>query len=195
MARMPTCADRAVSTAAGARCEKDRVIWSEPAVPAILDRINRMSRKQWGHGFHSGFNAAVVVCKTLENKRDNSITEKNIITIEQDANFNSRPVLICPRCGETYLHHGRVQTYHPTYDKQRGYEFGSYFSDNDGKGNEFSEFCSMKGNPSVNDRRGIRIDFECESCSENEKGMQLPLQLCIAQHKGQTLMWWEYVTT
>jgi hypothetical protein len=84
-----------------------------------------------------------------------------------------------PCCGSEYLHHGKVETYDRAEDAERvlmtaisGWETKiSYVPNRDA------------ANPSSR-RHGLRIWFCCEGCDAS-------LQLCLAQQKGQSLVWWE----
>jgi hypothetical protein len=87
--------------------------------------------------------------------------------------------LVCPRCGENYLHqegtsifHREEDSYWTTVITQEGDKVTATPFPN-------SDTC----NPSTR-RHGLIIKFRCEHC-ENE-----PLQLAISQHKGVTLVEW-----
>tara|TARA_R100000458_G_C8044072_1_gene94145 strand:+ start:158 stop:493 length:336 start_codon:yes stop_codon:yes gene_type:complete len=91
--------------------------------------------------------------------------------------------LICPNCGADYLRHRAVRVYNRDEDSNvcRRTIASHYLSQvlvtpNDG------------GNPSGR-RDGLTIDFTCESCS----GDETVAQLCVAQHKGRTEMFWRSV--
>lgn len=80
----------------------------------------------------------------------------------------------CPNCGSSYLHHGKITVHH------RESEDGPTISTSvDGAAIDDK---ASGDNPSIR-REGLVIDFTCEECSA------LP-QLCIAQHKGSTHIFW-----
>lgn len=89
--------------------------------------------------------------------------------------------LLCPSCGDGYLHQGIVEVYNRQEDAEQvrativdGYDVLSHTIPND-----------KSNNPSSR-RTGVVIHFECEHCEDTD------FQLRIAQHKGFTLMDWEY---
>lgn len=88
---------------------------------------------------------------------------------------SSEDLLICPSCGETTLHHGKVEVFsRDGEDSQTGRHVvvesnGWVNTDN-----------SMGRNPSLR-RDGILIHFWCECCADKSV-------LSIAQHKGATLI-------
>jgi hypothetical protein len=89
-------------------------------------------------------------------------------------------VLLCPCCGDNYLHHGQVCTFtRATQDADSGIAFRI---DAGGNGS-ISRSSQLKGNPSSR-RDGITVDFTCENCGNTST-------LGIAQHKGQTLLNWQ----
>lgn len=85
-------------------------------------------------------------------------------------------ILNCPRCGDDadYLHHGNPLVYERPHDFHGPSVCRSVTGE---------VAIAAEGNPSGR-RGGIRIPFECEACGEG-------LSLCLAQHKGQTFIWWE----
>lgn len=83
--------------------------------------------------------------------------------------------LTCPQCGNTYLHHGRVEYFARDEDAATGKH--SIIEDN---GWCESRTDDLKNNPSAR-RGGILIHFDCELCSGK------PV-LSIAQHKGITII-------
>lgn len=87
-------------------------------------------------------------------------------------------VLLCPRCGQDYLHSGRIFVYERSEDAPETTLVlvdGGQISANVVP----SKNCE---NPSAR-RNGIAIEFWCENCESNS-------QLAIAQHKGQTYVRW-----
>lgn len=96
--------------------------------------------------------------------------------IKVDVIVDDGNCLVCPKCGFNYLHHGKIDNYHRKEDSEYcyhttvdGYYIEARCDDN-------------KHNPSTR-RDGLTIDFYCEGCQKTSK-------LCIAQHKGQTLVRW-----
>ncbi len=89
-------------------------------------------------------------------------------------------VLVCPNCGEEYLHHEGIVSYDRTEDsnvllktKIKRYDVHSEYVNSEGS-----------GNPS--DRRdGVAIHFSCECCYAD-------MRLTLAQHKGRTFVAWEW---
>lgn len=88
-----------------------------------------------------------------------------------------RDTLLCPKCGEDNLHHGRVHIYERPEDqpwvRQTVIEDDAINS---------SVAIGSTGNPSRR-RHGLAIEFFCEQCGDVG-------ELTIAQHKGQTLIRW-----
>lgn len=96
--------------------------------------------------------------------------------------------LVCPDCGEQYLHHGDVTIF------QRGEDddFTTVIAQS-GTHAEVSDFPSADTcNPSWR-RHGMIIEFECEFCHHDgkEEPNAKPLhRLAILQHKGNTFVEW-----
>ena len=85
--------------------------------------------------------------------------------------------LCCPHCGDDYLHHKEVEV----FDRLEDADVGAHVIVMRG----VARFdASMVGNPSSR-RGGMRIRFYCESCAMRP-------YLVISQHKGQTLVFWEW---
>lgn len=98
------------------------------------------------------------------------------------AALDENGILKCPKCDQTYLHHGEVAVFDrgeddPTVTVTR-VRFGSVMSAK--AQNHRVE------NPSPR-RGGIKIAFECESC-DNAGSKQ---HLNIVQHKGETFLFWD----
>jgi hypothetical protein len=93
------------------------------------------------------------------------------VTVDEDDR------LTCPVCGSIYLHHGRVEVFNRAEDAPRGLHV---VVDHD----RVSADERLAGNPSAR-RHGVRITFWCEECE------QQPV-LCLAQHKGLSLVRFEY---
>jgi hypothetical protein len=88
--------------------------------------------------------------------------------------------LLCPRCNEAYLHHRTVRV----YDRGENEDLTTVTAVNDGL--VASHLYPSKGLPNPSARRdGIAINFECEICSGG-------ITLTLAQHKGHTLIGWDY---
>jgi hypothetical protein len=95
----------------------------------------------------------------------------------------------CPHCGEENLHHLGIETFHREED-QTGYHVELYDETSHGWGmlniicpnNSVND--NTKTNPSGR-RGGILILFGCEGCHNISK-------LGIAQHKGQSLLSWNF---
>lgn len=87
--------------------------------------------------------------------------------------------LLCPHCGNNYLHHAEVEVFtrHEDADKTLLTTVG-YFNTNTAWTDS-----EVLLNPSSR-RGGIRIKFWCESCTHES-------YLTMAQHKGVTIMEWE----
>ena len=83
-------------------------------------------------------------------------------------------VLLCPHCGGTYLHHGKVSIYEREEDQDNGLHVSVE------RGGTLSVDQDLSGNPSLR-RHGLTIQFWCEICKANP-------ELTIVQHKGQTFV-------
>lgn len=95
---------------------------------------------------------------------------------------NGRADLICPRCGESHLHHGKVVV----FDRPEDAESVTLTTINSGAISMVISPSIVCGNPSLR-RDGISIHFLCEICGEGQ-----PIVMKLAQHKGQTEIFWEY---
>jgi hypothetical protein len=92
--------------------------------------------------------------------------------------------LVCPNCGGTNLHQDAVTVFDVeqedakkvTRTRVSGGVVSSHLVPNRGS-----------GNPSRR-RHGLVISFECEGCTAS------PIELRIAQHKGNTEVSWRYTT-
>lgn len=90
--------------------------------------------------------------------------------------FSGMFLLHCPRCGEDYLHQGRVDVFMRDYEDS---QTGTHVTVSGSSGAMDQD---LTGNPSPRGQ-GLRIALECESCG--------PIgYLNIYQHKGCT-----YLTT
>ena len=89
--------------------------------------------------------------------------------------------LLCPCCGENYLHHDVVEVY--SRDSEDAPSRATVIM---GQGDLFcgpERLIGARGNPSSR-RQGLRIGFWCETCDQQPS-------LTIAQHKGVTYVQWE----
>lgn len=102
------------------------------------------------------------------------------VTVESGV-YTTQSNLLCPSCNEPYLHQGAIEVYDRAEDAEQ--VRCTVVED----GNIFSQIISnaTSNNPSSR-RHGMLIHFECEHCTD------VDFKLNIAQHKGFTLMDWEY---
>lgn len=91
--------------------------------------------------------------------------------------------LVCPRCGSEYLH----QVGATFYDRSEDAEMTTVTRVMGGEFQRREHPSTSIPNPSAR-RHGMAIVFECEGCSEDDG----PLELTVAQHKGNTEMGWRY---
>lgn len=87
----------------------------------------------------------------------------------------------CPRCGEgiSSLHHRTVKVFNRDSEDE---ETGTYA---EVRGTKVETRRNLPaGNPSRR-RDGVVINFDCEQCGSNVGN------LCVAQHKGATFIYWE----
>lgn len=92
--------------------------------------------------------------------------------------------LRCPRCGGEYLHHYAVTIY------ERGEDGGTEIRTHVENGTSKTEVVSSsRDNPSQR-RHGMTISFTCEECPDRDD--LPPIQLTIAQHKGNTEIGWRH---
>ena len=98
-------------------------------------------------------------------------------------------MIVCPHCGNDYMHQGRVRIYERDSEDS---VTGLYV---DTARMLFIDKHDMAQNPSRR-RQGIRVDFECECCSyfsgDNKDQPSTIFELCIIQNKGNTYLFWEY---
>lgn len=96
--------------------------------------------------------------------------------MEKVLQFNEHNELLCPACGNQYLHQGKVVVFNPeTEDAKEGVKV-------EVDGLRVRVEPELEGNPSRR-RQGLLIHFSCEGCDEK------PV-LSIAQHKGNTIVRW-----
>lgn len=107
---------------------------------------------------------------------ENMITKAQVINSSvycEDVN-----VLVCPVCGDSYLHLKTIEVFDRNEDAEKGMHlFISHHETN-------IKYDTLPRNPSAR-RNGVRIVFCCEIC-----GKDTP-ELIISQHKGQTTFGWE----
>lgn len=117
--------------------------------------------------------------------------EKTPIRVDIDRGqdpYKHKGILLCPRCGkDSYLHHQGVSY----FARQEDGAFGTRVDVREKDVDEipFHQVCvstdthnRLVENPSRR-RGGIAISFWCELCGGS-------YEFCIAQHKGQTLVFW-----
>ena len=85
-------------------------------------------------------------------------------------------VILCPYCGDGYLHHKRVVIYHRYGEDSKDGLAVTVTSEGLATNGDISE------NPSSR-RDGLVIHFECENCDNT------PI-LAVSQHKGTTSLHW-----
>jgi hypothetical protein len=93
--------------------------------------------------------------------------------------------LLCPYCGNSYLHHIEVRV----YDRGEDDDLTDVTRVKDGLAATHREPSLGCDNPSSR-RDGVEILFWCEDCYDPDKGNDSRVFLTIAQHKGNTVMGW-----
>ena len=91
-------------------------------------------------------------------------------------------MLLCPNCGGINLHQIKVDVF------ERGEDEEDVLHTQVGPEKSFKSFVvknEISGNPSLR-RHGMTIKFMCETCDAKPK-------LHFAQHKGITLVNWDYL--
>jgi hypothetical protein len=86
-------------------------------------------------------------------------------------------LLLCPGCGQDYLHSGQVTVYDRAEDADLAIRTTAA-----GTKSRVELVKNTRDNPSLR-RHGITIQFSCEMCPADP-------ELQIAQHKGQTQISW-----
>ena len=94
--------------------------------------------------------------------------------------------LLCPRCGNSYLHHRGVVA----YDRSEDAETVLKTSVEVGKTTVQLVAQADSGNPSSR-RDGLVIQFWCENCGGGDDGSSV-IELTVAQHKGETEVAWRF---
>ena len=89
--------------------------------------------------------------------------------------------LVCPKCAETYLHHGKTRIF------TRLVEDGTHgcLVESDGFNTTVATNAPMDDCPSRR-RDGMTIAMYCEMCADIGN-------LVILQHKGETFMEWDLI--
>lgn len=95
--------------------------------------------------------------------------------IKFDIDRGEKPVLLCPICSYGNLHHAGIEVFNRNEDAEEGTHIKT---DAD---SILIDTC-LEGNPSTR-RSGLKIKFCCEHHEDI-------FELNIAQHKGETFMWW-----
>ena len=105
-----------------------------------------------------------------------------------DASVRSPPecdVLICPRCGDSYMHHGRVTVYR----RKRGKEDAAQLIKTTVGSGVRVQTVRARGSRNPSSRRGgLLIGFWCEGCDARP-------ELSIEQSAGQTFFRWRSINT
>jgi len=115
-------------------------------------------------------------------------TFSDSVKFEEHTLDGVKSVLRCPSCGGGNLHHDGVNIYFRKEDegkttvKSIGIPDCTFTHQEEMFSTDRNDFNNK--NPSLR-RNGIRILFNCEHCYDH-------VELCIAQHKGLTLMHMEY---
>lgn len=99
---------------------------------------------------------------------------------------SSGAILLCPRCGDSYLHHRGVVS----FDRSEDAETVLRTAMEVGKTTVQLVAQAQSGNPSSR-RDGIVIQFWCEKCGGGEDGSSV-IELTLAQHKGETELAWRF---
>jgi hypothetical protein len=101
------------------------------------------------------------------------------VTVQQEYGDT---LLRCPRCGDDYLHHTRVEV----FDREEDAAVGLHTT---AGAEDVRVDRDLSQNPSSR-RDGIAIAFYCEMCDGNSDGPGPGVVLTIAQHKGRTFLAW-----
>ncbi len=135
-----------------------------------------MSRKQWGHGFNSGYRTGKKEQSVIniESLLKLSIFDK-IFVKEECYIYNKKHELKfkCSSCGYEYIH----QYFIEIFDRDEDEKECLHVTVNEKR---LLTDRSNKSNPSPR-RQGIRIKFYCESCPYDTV-------MEIYQHKGETFV-------
>lgn len=91
-------------------------------------------------------------------------------------------VLRCPCCDGNYLHHGKVEV----FDRHEDAAVTTHVVVAGNMAKVGSRPSKELNNPSGR-RHGLRINHWCEFCNHS-------VDLCIAQHKGNTFIYWDMET-
>jgi len=94
--------------------------------------------------------------------------------------------LLCPRCGNSYLHHRGVVTYDRSEDAE------TVLRTSVGVGKTTVQLIAQAGSGNPSSRRdGLVIQFWCEHCGGGDDGSSV-IELTVAQHKGETELAWRF---
>ena len=89
----------------------------------------------------------------------------------------------CPNCGDPYLHHGVIEI----FDRAEDSKITTHVVVAHEMMVKTGPRPSVElNNPSLR-RHGLRINHWCEGCSHS-------MDLCLAQHKGNTYLYWDMDT-
>lgn len=97
-----------------------------------------------------------------------------------DDKFSDGTALLCPLCGDNYLHHETVTVYSRSEDSVLT-QVTEVSATQSRTMLAHSDEC---GNPSTR-RDGLDVEFWCEHCGDEKR-----FRLCIEQHKGNTHITW-----
>jgi hypothetical protein len=97
---------------------------------------------------------------------------------DQEADGGYECSIECPKCGEASLHHETVKV----FNRDSEDEITGFYTEIRGTKVETRRSLPV-GNPSSR-RGGVVINFSCEHCGSNVGN------LCVAQHKGSTFVYW-----
>ena len=111
--------------------------------------------------------------------------------LKPDAHFllkmnGNRANLLCPRCGNSHLHHRGFAA----YDRGEDSETVLKTSVEVGKTTVQLVAQAESGNPSPR-RDGVVIQFWCEDCGGGDDGSSV-IELTLAQHTGETEVAWRF---
>ena len=97
---------------------------------------------------------------------------------ELDNRHNDYFALLCPNCGDSWLHHEKVDVFERKEDEEKGLHVTI-------KGSEYFVDDDLTGNPSSR-RNGLKVGFYCEMCDAIST-------LSISQHKGNTFVSFDFI--
>lgn len=109
-----------------------------------------------------------------------SLTSSLMVDIFDNSADGYGATLLCPKCGNDYLHHVGVII----YDREEDQALVTRTIVVDGVARTRNMKDTDSGNPSAR-RNALAVQFWCEICDANP-------QLTIEQHKGNTRLGWRY---